>query len=122
RGRPPRALSRGRPPSRGPRPRAAPRAVWDEEPTAIRRINPDVPAWLESVIARLMAKDPADRFQTAAEVAGLLEGYLAHPPLASVEPEETAPVAARPSRWGVAALVLLSLLSPSSALLLQVLE
>ena len=25
-----------------------------------------------------MAKDPADRFQSAAEVAGLLEGYLAH--------------------------------------------
>src|SRR5262249_56669734 len=33
--------------------------------------------WLEAVVARLLAKDPADRFQTAAEVAALLSRRLA---------------------------------------------
>ncbi len=51
--------------------------VSEQEPTPIRSLNPDVPAWLETLIARLLAKDPADRFQSASEVAGLLEGYLA---------------------------------------------
>jgi hypothetical protein len=36
------------------------------------------PAWLENLVARLLAKDPVDRFQSAAEVAELLEGYMAH--------------------------------------------
>src|SRR5207247_6386388 len=34
--------------------------------------------WLEALVARLLAKSPADRFQSAAEVAALLEGYLGH--------------------------------------------
>jgi hypothetical protein len=41
-------------------------------------LNPEVPIWLETLIARLMAKDPAGRFASATEVANLLEGYLAH--------------------------------------------
>ena len=48
-----------------------------ETPTPFASLNPDVPAWLEALIARLMAKNPADRFDSAAEVADLLEGYLA---------------------------------------------
>ena len=54
------------------------RQVSDFTPTPIRVLNPAVPVWLESLINRLMAKDQAERFQSAAEVAGLLEGYLAH--------------------------------------------
>jgi serine/threonine protein kinase len=68
----------GRPPFRGPSTVAVLRKVSDEQPEPIRSLNPEVPAWLEDFIARLMAKDPADRFQSAAEVAALLEGYLAH--------------------------------------------
>ena len=45
---------------------------------ALREVAPDVPAWLEAIIARLMAKDPAHRFQTAAEIAELLGRCLAH--------------------------------------------
>jgi serine/threonine protein kinase len=52
--------------------------VSDKKPAPIRSLNPDVPAWLEAFIARLMAKDPAQRFQSAAEIAQLLESYLAH--------------------------------------------
>jgi hypothetical protein len=54
------------------------RKVSDEEPAPIRSLNPEIPDWLEAVIVRLLAKDPAGRFSSAAEVAALLEGYLAH--------------------------------------------
>jgi hypothetical protein len=52
--------------------------VNTQAPPPLRSLNPDVPAWLQTLIERLMAKNPDDRFQSAAEVAGLLEGYLAH--------------------------------------------
>jgi serine/threonine protein kinase len=72
------ACCTGVPPFRGPTPLAVLRQVSDETPAPVRSLNPDVPAWLEALVARLLAKDPARRFQTAAEVAALLEGYLAH--------------------------------------------
>jgi serine/threonine protein kinase len=72
------ACCTGAPPFRGPSAVAVLRQVSDQEPTPLRALNPDVPAWLEALIARLLAKDPAERFQSAAEVASLLEGYLAH--------------------------------------------
>jgi serine/threonine protein kinase/WD40 repeat protein len=68
----------GRPPFRGDTPLAVLRRVSEETPTPIRSLNPEVPAWLEALINRLLAKDPAGRFRGAAEVAALLEGYLAH--------------------------------------------
>ena len=52
--------------------------VCDDRHRPIREINPDVPDWLEATIDRLLAKEPADRFQTANEVADLLETGLAH--------------------------------------------
>jgi serine/threonine protein kinase len=72
------ALCTGRPPFRASTALAVLRQVNDEEPSPIRELNPDVPEWLETFIARLMAKDPTQRFQSAAEVAALLEGYLGH--------------------------------------------
>jgi hypothetical protein len=72
------ACCTGAPPFRAPTALAVLRRVSDEAPAPIRSLNPDVPAWLEGFIARLLAKDPADRLQTAAKVAALLEGYLAH--------------------------------------------
>jgi LSD1 subclass zinc finger protein len=54
------------------------RRVSEEQPRPVRSLNPEVPAWLEALIARLMAKDPAERFEGAAGVAALLEAYLAH--------------------------------------------
>src|SRR5262249_12431524 len=72
------AMCTGRSPFRGATVLAVLREVSEEAPPRIRELNPDVPAWLEGLIGRLMAKDPADRFQTAAWVAGLLAGYLTH--------------------------------------------
>jgi serine/threonine-protein kinase len=72
------AACTGRAPFRGDSGLAIIRQVCDKEPPAIRSINPDVPVWLEGIIRKLHAKDPAKRFQTAAEVANLLEQCLAH--------------------------------------------
>jgi serine/threonine protein kinase len=72
------AMIASRPPFQGGTPLAVLRKVIDLAPTPLHGLNPNVPPWLEAVVGRLLAKDPADRFQSAAEVAGLLEGYLAH--------------------------------------------
>jgi serine/threonine protein kinase len=53
---------------------------------SIRKRRPDVPAGLEAVLKRMMAKDPADRYQVPIEVARALEPWIP----ASVEPPSSA--------------------------------
>jgi formylglycine-generating enzyme required for sulfatase activity len=53
------------------------RRVTDDTPTAIGQINPEVPDWLEAIVAKLHAKNPAERFESAQHVAKLLEKHLA---------------------------------------------
>ncbi len=72
------AMAGGRPPFRADSAMAVLKRVCDDRQRSIRELNSDIPDWLEAVIDRLLAKDPADRFQTAAEVADLLERGLAH--------------------------------------------
>jgi hypothetical protein len=72
------ACCTGQPPFRAATPLAVLRQVNEQAPPPVRELNPDVPAWLEALIDRLLAKEPARRVQTAAEVATLLESYLAH--------------------------------------------
>ena len=43
-----------------------------DEPEPLERLRPDVPPTLESVVRRLMAKKPEDRYQTPSEVAEAL--------------------------------------------------
>jgi len=87
------ATCTGRPPFRGVTTLALLRQVSEQDPVLIRELNPEVPAWLEAVVLRLLAKDPAQRFQSAAEVAALLEGYLAHlrQPITVAAPEVLPP-------------------------------
>jgi serine/threonine protein kinase len=47
-----------------------------EPPPPLRRGCPDVPAGLERVVVRLMQKDPAKRYQSAAELAAALRPLL----------------------------------------------
>jgi hypothetical protein len=68
----------GRPPFEGDSTLATIRAVCDVESPSIRSLNPEVPAWLEGIIRKLLAKDPARRFQSAAQVEELLAQCLAH--------------------------------------------
>jgi len=51
--------------------------ICNETPRPLREVNPEVPEWFERIVRRLHAKDPSRRFQTAAEVAELLESRLA---------------------------------------------
>ncbi|MGO9913500.1 MAG: protein kinase domain-containing protein, partial [Isosphaeraceae bacterium] len=92
------AMAAGRPPFRGDSALAVLKRVCEIRHRAVRELNPDVPDWLEAVIDRLLAKEPADRFQTAAEVADLLERGLAHlqqpatippPKVPAVNPQST---------------------------------
>jgi serine/threonine protein kinase len=119
------ALCTGRPPFRASGTLAVLRRVSEEEPRPIQEINPEIPDWLGDIIAKLHAKRPEDRFQSAYEVAELLEQHLAHfqqpgqvplPPRVSrprAYEDRPAPRAgARPSRsqaWLVAAVLLLVL-------------
>lgn len=87
------ALCAGSPPFRADTTMAVLRQVCEGVPRPLREVNEDVPTWLEALIARLHAKDPAERFQTAAEVADLLGRHLACMPQSDT-PE---PIAAAPN-------------------------
>ncbi|MBC8114901.1 MAG: protein kinase, partial [Candidatus Saccharimonas sp.] len=52
--------------------------VCEDAPRPIREGNADIPDWLAKIIIKLLAKATAHRFQTAREVADLLEQCLAH--------------------------------------------
>jgi serine/threonine protein kinase len=72
------AICAGHPPFRAETPLAVLRRVSDDQPRPLREINVDIPEWLETLIARLMAKEPSDRYQTADEAFEVLEKCLAH--------------------------------------------
>ena len=67
----------GRPPFRADTAIATLRRVCDDSPRPIRELNSDIPPWLETIISKLLAKQPVERFQSAAEVAELLGQHLA---------------------------------------------
>jgi WD40 repeat protein len=71
-------LCAGHPPFRAGSTMAVLKRVCDETPRPLREINPEVPDWLAAIIARLHAKNPTERYQSAAEVAELLGRRLAH--------------------------------------------
>ena len=72
------AMCTGRPPFRADSVMAVLKRVCEEMPSAIRETNSEIPDWLVAIVNKLLAKDPADRFQSAAEVAELLKDHLAH--------------------------------------------
>ena len=68
----------GRTPFRASGTHAVLKRVIDASPRPIREINNEIPDWLCHIIARLHARRPEDRFQTAQEVAEVLGQQLAH--------------------------------------------
>jgi serine/threonine-protein kinase len=50
-----------------------------DEPTPLRQLQPGVPAEVQAIVARLMAKKPDQRYQKPIEVAQALEVFLAMP-------------------------------------------
>jgi WD40 repeat protein len=67
----------GRPPFRATTSMATLKRVAEDTPRPIREIIPEVPPWLCDIIAKLHAKKPDERFQSAKEVADLLGKCLA---------------------------------------------
>jgi formylglycine-generating enzyme required for sulfatase activity len=62
----------GRPPFRASTTVAVLKRVAEDQPRAIREIIPETPQWLCDIIAKLHAKNPDDRYQSAREVADVL--------------------------------------------------
>ena len=91
------AMAGGRPPFRADSAMAVLKRICDDRHRSIRELNPEHPDWLEAVIDRLLAKDPADRFQSAAEVADLLERGLAHVQQPKAVPRPSVPGVTGPS-------------------------
>jgi serine/threonine-protein kinase len=50
-------------------------AVTLDDPAPLREANPEVPAALEEVVVRALAKEPAQRWQSASEMADRLEPF-----------------------------------------------
>jgi serine/threonine-protein kinase len=67
----------GRAPFRAANTLAVLRRVAEDTPRPVRETNPEVPDWLAAVIEKLHAKDPAERFQSAAEVVEVFGQHLA---------------------------------------------
>jgi WD40 repeat protein len=119
------ALCTGCPPFRAGGSMAVLKRVCEDTPRPIQESNPEVPGWLVEIIARLHAKDPAERFASAAAVGELLSKHLARLQQPGPETMPVRPARAsgttlrqRPARrrWAVAAAVLLVLLGGSLGL------
>jgi serine/threonine protein kinase len=74
------AAASGRLPFAGDSPFVVLDRIRTATPKSLAALDPTLPAWLCSVVHRLLEKDPARRIPTAAEVADLLERRTAAPP------------------------------------------
>jgi WD40 repeat protein/serine/threonine protein kinase len=57
------------------------RQITLEEPRRLRRLNPAVPAELETITLKAMAKEPKERYASAEELADDLQRFLAGQPI-----------------------------------------
>src|SRR5207248_11111478 len=84
----------GRLPFHATAPRELLRQVQEDEPQPPRQLNPAVPAGLERVCLKAMAKRPGDRYTTAGDLAAELLALLAAPEAPEAPPAP--PAADRP--------------------------
>jgi eukaryotic-like serine/threonine-protein kinase len=66
-------LLTGRPPFTGDSPVAIAYQHVRENPVPPSRVDPDVPPWADAIVLKAMAKSPADRYQSAAEMRADLQ-------------------------------------------------
>ena len=71
-------MATGCPPFRGDTALCVLERISQDEPVSIRRLNSEIPAWLEEIVRKLHCKSPDERFQSAKELADHLELCLAH--------------------------------------------
>jgi serine/threonine-protein kinase len=92
-------LVTGAPPFSGDTPVAVAYQHVREEPVPPSSVEPDVPASIDAVVLKAMAKNPANRYQTAAQMRTDLERALAGQPVeaAPVHAEDATTVLAPPA-------------------------
>ena len=62
------------------------RSSAGDSPVAPRRIKPEVPRDLETIVLKALEKEPAHRYRTAATLGEDLRRYLAHEPILARPP------------------------------------
>jgi serine/threonine protein kinase/Tfp pilus assembly protein PilF len=72
------------------------RQVLAEEPKPPRRLNPGIPADLETIVLKTLEKSPSDRYATAGELADDLRRFLEDAPIRARRPT----LGQRLRRWG----------------------
>jgi serine/threonine-protein kinase len=75
-------LLTGRPPFLGDSPVAIAYQHVRENPIPPSRLDPEVPQWADAIVLRAMAKDPRDRYQSAAEMRTDIQRALQGMPVA----------------------------------------
>jgi eukaryotic-like serine/threonine-protein kinase len=76
----------GRPPFTGDSPVAIAYQHVREDPIPPSRVDPDVPPWADAIVLKAMAKSPADRYQTAADMRADLQRAASGLPVAAALP------------------------------------
>ena len=76
-------LLTGRPPFTGDSPVAIAYQHVRENPIPPSRVDPEIPAWADSIVLKAMAKDPAERYQSAAEMRTDIQRALSGVPVAA---------------------------------------
>ncbi len=99
------------------------RQITDEEPSALRRVNPTIPADLETIVQKAMAKDTGCRYATAQALVDDLRRFLDNRAIEARRPS-LAELAAKWTRrharligFAIAALAIISVVSGLGILL-----
>src|SRR5262249_61631223 len=71
------------------------RKIASKQPVPPRMIDPTIPADLETIVLRAMAKDPEDRYPAAADLAADLGRFLNNQPIVARRPS----VIDRSAKW-----------------------
>ena len=71
------------------------RRILQDEPIPPRRLNPAIPADLETIVLKSIAKNPAERYATAGDLADDLQRFLADEPIRARRPS----LATRAAKW-----------------------
>ena len=77
------SCSPGGPPFTGDSPVAIAYQHVRENPIPPSRVDPEIPAWADSIVLKAMAKDPGDRYQSAGEMRNDIQRALQGMPVAA---------------------------------------
>jgi eukaryotic-like serine/threonine-protein kinase len=91
-------LLTGRPPFTGDSPVAIAYQHVRENPIPPSRVDPEIPPWADAIVLKAMAKDPAERYQSAAEMRTDIQRALSGVPVAA--PQQTEMYAPGTQRMG----------------------